>query len=246
MVKEILLEGKGLTIKFGGLVAVNNLDLEVHEGETVGLIGPNGAGKTTLFNLIAGVMKPTAGDIFFNHEKITGLPPYEVCRKGIGRTFQVVKPFGRMTVLQNIMAGSFIHTRNGTECSRMANEVLEKVGLQAKKDSLAKNLTLADRKRLEVARALATKPKLLLLDEVLAGLNPAEIEDAVKLIKSINESGCTILMIEHVLQATMAVCSHIIVLDYGKKIAEGTPQKVTNNPEVIKAYLGDEYENTVN
>jgi branched-chain amino acid transport system ATP-binding protein len=207
------------------------------------LIGPNGAGKTTAFNLIVGVYKPTDGQVFFDGEDITGLEPYEVCRKGIGRTFQVVKPFGKMTVLQNIMVGAFVNTAKQKEAKRIATEIMEKVGLQNKRDDLAQNLTIPERKRLEVAKALATKPKLLLLDEVLAGLNPTEIEDAIVLIKSINQEGITVLMIEHVLQATMAICSRIIVLDYGKKIAEGTPAEVTSNSEVIKAYLGDDYEN---
>jgi len=242
-VQETLLELKDLTISFGGLTAVNKLNTKLYNGEAVGLIGPNGAGKTTAFNLIVGVYKPTEGQVFFNGEDITGLEPYEVCRKGIGRTFQVVKPFGKMTVLQNIMVGAFVNTPKQKEAKRIATEIMEKVGLQNKKDDLAQNLTIPERKRLEVAKALATKPKLLLLDEVLAGLNPTEIEDAIVLIKSINQEGITVLMIEHVLQATMAICSRIIVLDYGKKIAEGTPEEVTSNSEVIKAYLGDDYEN---
>ncbi|NLV21544.1 MAG: ABC transporter ATP-binding protein [Syntrophomonadaceae bacterium] len=241
--QETLLELKDLTISFGGLTAVNKLNTKLYNGEAVGLIGPNGAGKTTAFNLIVGVYKPTEGQVFFNGEDITGLEPYEVCRKGIGRTFQVVKPFGKMTVLQNIMVGAFVNTPKQKEAKRIATEIMEKVGLQNKKDDLAQNLTIPERKRLEVAKALATKPKLLLLDEVLAGLNPTEIEDAIVLIKSINQEGITVLMIEHVLQATMAICSRIIVLDYGKKIAEGTPEEVTSNSEVIKAYLGDDYEN---
>lgn len=216
--------------------------MTVNPGEAVGLIGPNGAGKTTAFNLISGVYSPTRGKVIFDGEDITGLPPYETCRKGIGRTFQVVKPFGNMTVLQNIMVGAFINTGNQKECRRIAVEVAEMVGLHTRKDALAKNLTLANRKRLEVAKALATKPKILLLDEVLAGLNPTEIDEAVVLIKMINERGISVLMIEHVLQATMAICSRIVVLDYGKKIADGSPQEVTSNSEVIKAYLGDEYE----
>jgi branched-chain amino acid transport system ATP-binding protein len=166
-----------------------------------------------------------------------------MCHKGIGRTFQVVKPFGNMTVQQNIMVGAFVNTSSPKEARQIAEGIMEKVGLQAKKDVLALNLTIPERKRLEMAKALATKPRLLLLDEVLAGLNPTEIEDAVKLIKSINNDGITIMMIEHVLQATMAICGRIVVLDYGKKIAEGSPQEVTSNPEVIKAYLGDEYDN---
>ncbi|NLB17971.1 MAG: ABC transporter ATP-binding protein [Syntrophomonadaceae bacterium] len=242
IVSKTLLEVKELTINFGGLIAVNNLDMIVNTGEAIGLIGPNGAGKTSAFNLISGVYKPTNGKVIFDGEDITGLPPYEVNRKGIGRTFQVVKPFGSMTVLENVMVGGFVHTSKRSKSRAIAMQVLEQVDLKRKMNSLAKNLTLSDRKRLEVAKALATEPKLLLLDEVLAGLNPTEIEEAVKMIKSINQSGISILMIEHVLQATMAICSRIVVLDYGKKIAEGTPQEVTNNPEVIKAYLGDEYE----
>lgn len=243
---KILLEVKGLTIKFGGLTAVNSLDMQVREGEAIGLIGPNGAGKTTAFNLISGNYEPTEGTIIFDGEELKGLRPFQVCHKGIGRTFQVVKPFGSMTVMENIMVGAFAHSQQRDKCMQAALEVMEKVGLVEKKDFLAKNLTLADRKRLEMARALATRPKLLLLDEVLAGLNPTEIEEAVKLIKSINADGVSILMIEHVLQATMAICSRIVVLDYGKKIAEGTPQEVTSNSEVIRAYLGDEYENINN
>ncbi len=217
--------------------------MHLNEGEALGLIGPNGAGKTTAFNLIVGVYQPTSGKVVFNGEDITGLKPDQMCHKGIGRTFQVVKPFGNMTVQQNIMVGAFVNTSSPKEARQIAEGIMEKVGLQAKKDVLALNLTIPERKRLEMAKALATKPRLLLLDEVLAGLNPTEIEDAVKLIKSINNDGITIMMIEHVLQATMAICGRIVVLDYGKKIAEGSPQEVTSNPEVIKAYLGDEYDN---
>jgi len=245
-VSASILEVKELTINFGGLIAVNNLDMKVDAGEAVGLIGPNGAGKTSAFNLISGVYKPTHGRVFFNGEDITGLPPHVISRKGIGRTFQIVKPFGSMTVLENVMVGGFAHTSNRNKSKEIALEVIEQVGLQRKANLLAKNLTIADRKRLEVAKALATNPKLLLLDEVLAGLNPTEVEEAVMMIKNLNKSGISILMIEHVLQATMAICNHIVVLDYGKKIAEGTPQEVTNNPEVIKAYLGDEYEAAIN
>ncbi len=238
-----ILELKDLTIKFGGLTAVNHLNMHLEEGEALGLIGPNGAGKTTAFNLIVGVYQPTSGKVLFNSEDITGLKPYQVCHKGIGRTFQVVKPFGNMTVEQNIMVGAFAKTSSPRGARQIASNIMEKVGLQAKKNVLAHNLTIPERKRLEMAKALATNPQLLLLDEVLAGLNPTELEEAIKLIKSINEDGITIMMIEHVLQATMAICSRIVVLDYGRKIAEGSPQEVTSNPEVIKAYLGDEYDN---
>ena len=243
---KTLLEVKGLTINFGGLIAVNNVDMVVKEGEAIGLIGPNGAGKTSAFNLISGVYKPTNGKVFFNGEDITGLPPYEINRKGIGRTFQIVKPFGSMSVLENVMVGGFIRTSNRNKARDIAMNVLEQMGLKRKANFLAKNITLADRKRLEIAKALATEPQALLLDEVLAGLNPTEIDEAVKIIKKINQSGISILMIEHVLQATMAICSRIVVLDYGKKIAEGTPHEVTSNRDVIKAYLGDEYEAAYN
>ncbi len=216
--------------------------MHIDQGEAVGLIGPNGAGKTTAFNLIVGAYQPTSGKVEFQGQDITGFRPHQVCRRGIGRTFQVVKPFGNMTVEQNIMVGAFVRTNSPREARQTAHHIMEKVGLLPKHNTLAHNLTIPERKRLEMAKALATKPDLLLLDEVLAGLNPTEIEEAVKLIKSINREGITIMMIEHVLQATMAICSRIVVLDYGKKIAEGNPQEVTSNPEVIKAYLGDEYD----
>ncbi len=215
--------------------------MKVNTGEAVGLIGPNGAGKTTAFNLVVGVYKPSEGKVIFDNEDITGLPPNEICKKGIGRTFQVVKPFGKMTVLQNIMAGAFVNTAKTQEARQIASEVMEKMGLQSKRDKLAASLTIPERKRLEMAKALATRPKLMLLDEVLAGLNPTEIQDAVLLIKSMIKDGVTILMIEHVLQATMAICERIVVLNYGQKLAEGTPEQVTGNEEVIKAYLGDDY-----
>lgn len=237
-----VLETKDLTMRFGGLVAVNCLNLYVDEGEAVGLIGPNGAGKTTAFNMISGAYKPSDGKVFFLGEDTTGLPAATMCKKGVGRTFQVVKPFGDMSVLENVMVGGFVHTRKTSEARKIAEDVLRLVGMHHIANRKAKDLTLPQRKRLEIAKALATKPKLLLLDEVLAGLNPTEIEEAIELIHRINDSGISILMIEHVLQATMAICSRIYVLDYGKLIANGSPQEVTQNPDVIKAYLGDDYE----
>lgn len=239
-----VLETKDLTIKFGGLTAVDHLDLYVSEGEAVGLIGPNGAGKTTAFNMISGLYKPTEGHVIFQGADITGLPAHDVCKKGIGRTFQVVKPFGGMTVLENVMVGGFVHTNKTPVSCKIAEDVLRLVEMDKIANRKAKDLTLPQRKRLEIAKALATKPKLILLDEVLAGLNPTEIEDAIRLVRQINATGVSVLMIEHVLHATMAICSRIYVLDYGKLIATGTPAEVTSNPNVIKAYLGDDYETT--
>lgn len=241
MPHRALLELKEVTIKFGGLIAVNNLSFTVAEGEIVGLIGPNGAGKTTVFNLISGVYRPTKGEIYFSGENIVGLKPFQVCQKGIGRTFQLVKPFGNKTVLYNVMVGAFLRTNNPQISREKALSVLKLVGLYNKRDVLAKNLTIVDRKKLEVAKALATEPKLLLLDEVLAGLNPAEVNEAIEVIKKIHRKGITILLIEHVLRAAMALSQRVIVIDYGRKIAEGSPEEVTSNPEVIKAYLGDRY-----
>lgn len=239
---EKVLETKELTMRFGGLTAVDHLNLYVTEGEAVGLIGPNGAGKTTAFNMISGAYKPSEGQVIFQGEDITPLPAPEVCKRGIGRTFQVVRPFGGLSVLENVMVGGFVHTNKTAEARAIAEDVLRLVGMDKIANRKAKDLTLPQRKRLEIAKALATKPKLLLLDEVLAGLNPTEIDEAVLLIRKINGNGISVLMIEHVLQATMAICSRIYVLDYGKPIATGTPQEVTSNPEVIKAYLGDDYE----
>lgn len=241
MSNQVLLELKNLTVKFGGLVALNQLNFTLREGEIVGVIGPNGAGKTTVFNLISGVYRPTEGEIFFAGENITGMATHQITTRGIGRTFQVVKPFGTKSVLYNVMVGAFLRNSDPGKARENALAVLKLVGLHHKKDALAKSLTIVDRKRLEVAKALATEPRLLLLDEVLAGLNPSEVDEAMELVRQIHRSGVSILIIEHVLKAAMALSQRIIVLDYGKKIAEGSPEEVTSNPEVIKAYLGDKY-----
>jgi branched-chain amino acid transport system ATP-binding protein len=237
-----ILEGKGLTKYFGGLAAVSRVDFQVEQGKVVGLIGPNGAGKTTLFNLISAALKPKAGSIKFRDADITGLRPYQICRMGVARTFQTVKVFPNMAVLDHVILGSYFGISPGmssSEALRSASETLEFVGLSAVKATPAKDLTLANQKRLEVARALATHPELLLLDEIMAGLNPAEVAQAMELVIRIRDKGITIIMIEHVMKAIMSLCDRIIVLHHGQKIAEGTPQEIATSKEVIKVYLGE-------
>ena len=237
-----ILEGKGVTKYFGGLAAVSNVDLNVEQGEALGLIGPNGAGKTTLFNLISAALTPRSGTIRFRGRDITGLSPYRICRMGVARTFQLVKVFADMSVLNNVILGSYFGMSPGMsskDAVREATELLEFVGLSAMKGTPAKDLTLANQKRLEVARALATKPELLLLDELMAGLNPTELAQAMELVARIRDKGITIIMIEHVMKAIMNVCERIMVLHHGQKIAEGTPQEIATSKTVIKVYLGE-------
>jgi branched-chain amino acid transport system ATP-binding protein len=236
-----ILEGYGVTKHFGGLAAILNVDFHVDQGEIVGLIGPNGAGKTTLFNLISAAHNLNSGVIRFKGEKISGLKPHQICRTGVARTFQSVKVFGNIPIFGNVLLGSLFGTSTGmssSDATREAMELLEFVGLSATKAILAKDLTLANQKRVEVARALATKPELLLLDELVAGLNPAETAQAMELVTRIRDRGITILMIEHVMKAIMSVCDRIMVLHHGEKIAEGTPEEITNNQTVIEVYLG--------
>lgn len=236
-----LLEGKGVTKYFGGLAAVSNVDFNVEQGEAFGLIGPNGAGKTTLFNLISAALTPKSGQIRFKGKNITGLKPYRICRMGVARTFQSVKVFDYMPVLANVMLGSYFGTStnmSSADAARQAAELVEFVGLSKVIETPAKDLTLANQKRLEVARALATNPELLLLDEMMAGLNPAELAQAMELVTRIRDKGITIIMIEHVMKAIMNVCERIMVLHHGQKIAEGTPQEIATSETVIKIYLG--------
>jgi branched-chain amino acid transport system ATP-binding protein len=236
-----ILEGKGVSKYFGGLAAISNVNFEVDRGEIVGLIGPNGAGKTTLFNLISAALVLNSGVINFKGQKISGLRPYQVCRAGVARTFQSVRVFGNVPVLGNVLLGSFFGTSTGmssADATREAKELLEFVGLSAVSATPAKDLTLANQKRLEVARALATKPELLLLDELVAGLNATETAQAMELVTKIRDRGITILVIEHVMKAIMSICDRIMVLHHGEKIAEGTPEEITNNQTVIEVYLG--------
>jgi branched-chain amino acid transport system ATP-binding protein len=237
----ILLEGREVTKYFGGLAAVSDVSFDVKQGEILGIIGPNGAGKTTLFNVIAGVYRPNRGKIFFRGQVISYLPPNEVCKLGIARTFQITRPFLEMTVLENALVGAYFgHQQRHAmkEAKAKAESALKRVGLEAKAERKASSLNLVERKRLEVARALSTSPELLLLDEVIAGLNPRETGQMTHFIESLREEGMTILMIEHVMRAIMKLSDRIVVLHYGKKLAEGKPEEIAKNPKVIEAYLG--------
>ncbi len=232
---------RNLSKRFGGLRAVQDVSFWVREGETLALIGPNGAGKTTSFNLITGYFRPDAGSVLAFGRELVGLRPHEVCAHGLARTFQVARPFGRMTVLANVMTGAFLRHRKPDRAEMRAREVLDFVGLAARADVPARDLTTIDQRRLEMARALATDPRLLLLDEVMAGLNPAEIDQAVALVEKLSRRGLTVVVVEHVMRAVMALARHIVVLDHGQKIADGDPAEVMANEGVIRAYLGTGY-----
>jgi branched-chain amino acid transport system ATP-binding protein len=236
-----ILEVQHLTRDFGGLRAVDGLDLDIAEGEILGLIGPNGAGKSTVFNCVAGVYPPTRGHIYFRSEEISGRKPWDLCRYGLARTFQIVKPFASKSVLFNVMVGAFAVTDKTSAAREKALWVLKFLNFEDRKEIRAGNLTIADRKRLEIARALATEPKLLLLDEVMAGLRPAEVDEMVSIIRRLRDQGVTIFVIEHIMRAIMALSDRVVVIHFGRKIAEGAPRKVAADASVIKAYLGEEY-----
>jgi branched-chain amino acid transport system ATP-binding protein len=241
MSPDVVLQVKDVSKRFGGLQALSDVTFDLPEGQILGLIGPNGAGKTTLFNVINGVYAPTQGQVFFRGEEVTGKPSYAIARRGLARAHQVVRPLTELTVRENVMVGACFgrehqHLR---PAARLADEALTQVGLIDRADQLAGSLTVAMKKRLEMARALAAKPYLILLDEVLAGLNPSEIAAMMATVRAIRDQGITILMIEHVMQAIMSISDRLLVLDYGMLIATGPPEEVANNPQVIEAYLGD-------
>lgn len=235
-----IIEVKGVSMFFGGLAALSDVSFELKKGEILGLIGPNGAGKTTLFNVINGFYSPSKGVVLFKGQKISGLKPHKICKLGIARTFQVVKPLQRMTVFDNVIASSFLRAKNRSEAEAIAIDTLKFTGLYNDRDIISKGLPLGKRKKLEIARALVTQPEVLLLDESFAGLNPHELDESIDIIRKIKEKGITIMIIEHHMKVIMSISDRIVVLNYGEKIAEGTPDEIANNPVVIEAYLGED------
>ncbi|HXX81030.1 MAG TPA: ABC transporter ATP-binding protein [Thermodesulfovibrionales bacterium] len=235
-----LLSVRKVSMFFGGLAAINDVSFDLKKGEILGLIGPNGAGKTTMFNVVNGFYKPAKGEVFFHDRKISGLRPHQICRLGIARTFQVVKPLQRMSVLDNVIASAFLRVKGRPQAEAIAMETIEFTGLVDDKEMISKGLPLGKRKKLEITRALATQPELLLLDESFAGLNPHELDESIEIIKKIKAKGITIMIIEHHMKVIMSISDRIVVLNYGEKIAEGTSREIAQNPLVVEAYLGEE------
>ncbi len=239
---RVILKGEHIAKHFGALAALSGVDFTLHEGEILGLIGPNGSGKTTLFNVITGVYRPTKGKVFFEGQDITGLSPHKICQLGIAKTSQIVQPFTHMTVAENVLVGAMYGGGlSQREAWDKTWEVLEFVRLDKVGNVSSGNISIPDRRRLELARALATSAKVILLDENMAGLTPSEIEEALDLLRAIRVRGITLMVVEHIMRAVMGISDRMIVFDYGEKIAEGTPGEIADNPEVIKAYLGEKY-----
>jgi branched-chain amino acid transport system ATP-binding protein len=234
-----LLEVRNVSKLFGGLAASSDVSFTIEKGEILGLIGPNGAGKTTLFNIVDGFYPPTKGQVLFKGQVISGMKPHQICKLGIARTFQVVKPLQRMSVLDNVIASAFLRAKNKAEAVEIAMETIRFTGLDEDRDVISRGLPLGKRKKLEIARALATQPELLLLDESFAGLNHSELNDSIEIIKNIKARGITIMIIEHHMKVIMSISDRIVVINYGQRIAEGTPQEIRNNPLVVEAYLGE-------
>ncbi len=237
---ETLLRIENVSMRFGGLQALKNVSFTVKNNEVIGLIGPNGAGKTTLLNCVTGFYKPVEGKVFYKGKEITGLKPHKICQMGLTKTFQLIRAFKSLSVLDNVLIGALLKSSRKNEAVKFAKEVIKTVGLEGKENVLAGNLTPADQRSLELARAIATKPEILLLDEIAAGLTPAEVAELVEILKEINKKGLTLVIVEHVMQAIMPIAGRIIVLHEGRKIAEGPPQQIRENEKVIEAYFGEE------
>ena len=239
---KAILEVENLSKSFGGLKAVDHVSFQVQKGRILGLIGPNGAGKTTLFNLITGFLKPDGGNVYFHGQRITGLKPHKICQLGVARTFQVTRPFSKISAVENIATAALLRHPHREDSINQAFHIARRIGLEDEINKMASDLTIGNMKKLGFAQVLATEPEIVLLDEVVAGLNPSEIDEMLGIIRSVAKEGLTVIMVEHVMEAIMKVCNPVLVMDEGKLIAEGSPQEIAENEKVIKAYLGERYE----